>query len=386
VAIAACLAWSALALPAAAAVSGALPEPVAGCLGTHGDRAPRATPWAQRALDYQSVWQFSQGRGITVAVIDSGVDDNPQFGHRVTVGRTFAAAQAGPPAGDCVGHGTSVAGIIAAAPRSGVAFAGVAPRARILSFKVTNVEQNFASGAVADAITNAVNDHVQIINLSLAAPNTSQLRAAVNRAEQHNIIVVAAAGNDGSTPGTGPVYPAAYPGVLSVGAVDAGGDLASFSDTHTPVSVTAPGVDITATYPGEFPDSYAAGIQGTSFATPFVAGVAALVWARFPDYTAAQVAARIEETADGAAGQGTGNGLVNPVQAVTAVLPASLGTARQATRQEHVPVNAASPNRSQTAVAVRVTAGAFGLAALVAASAVVISAGRRRRWRPAGQA
>jgi membrane-anchored mycosin MYCP len=424
-AIASCLvAWSALAVPAAAATAsgtpahkasttkasttkkkgksgtthkssgnggvsspgGPLPQPVAGCLGMHGNPAPRGTPWAQQALDYQSVWQFTQGAGVTVAVIDSGVDANSQFGDRVVAGQTFAAAQAGPIDGDCVGHGTSVAGIIAAAPKSGISFAGVAPQAKILSFKVTNVEQDFASGPVADAIVDAVDDHASVINLSLAAPNTAQLRSAVDLALRHNVVVVAAAGNDGSTPGTGPVYPAAYPGVLSVGAVDASGDLADFSDTHTPVSVTAPGVNITATYPGVFPDSYTAGIQGTSFATPFVAGVAALVRARYPNLTAAQVTARIEETADGAAGPGTGNGLVNPVQAVTAVLPASMNTVQTTTRQQHVSVNRASPDRSETVVAVAVTAGAFGMAALVIAVAAVITAGRRRRWRPDGQA
>src|ERR1700691_5585104 len=121
-AIASCLvAWSALAVPAAAATAsgtpahkasttkkkgksgtthkssgnggvsspgGPLPQPVAGCLGMHGNPAPRGTPWAQQALDYQSVWQFTQGAGVTVAVIDSGVDANSQFGDRVVAGQT----------------------------------------------------------------------------------------------------------------------------------------------------------------------------------------------------------------------------------------------------------------------------------------------------------
>ena len=365
--------------------SGPLPQPVAGCLGMHGNPAPHGTPWAQQALDFQSVWQFTQGRGVTVAVIDSGVDANPQFGDRVIVGPTFADAQAGPKNGDCVGHGTSVAGIIAAEPKAGIAFAGVAPQAKVLSIKVTNVEQNFLAGAVADAIIVAVNDGASVINLSLAVKNTPRLQSAVDFAERHNVVVVAAAGNDGTTPGTGPVYPAAYPGVLSVGAVDQSGDLASFSDTQTPVSVTAPGVNITATYPGEFPDSYVAGIQGTSFATPFVAGVAALVRSRYPADTAAQVVQRIEETADGAAGPGTGNGLVNPVQAVTAVLPVSVNAARTTTKQEHVSVAVASPDHGETVMAIAITGGAFGMTALVIAVGAVIAAGRRRRGQSYGQ-
>jgi subtilisin family serine protease len=190
------------------------------------------------------------------------------------------------------------------------------------------------------------------------APAVSPWRAtSVAFALTSNVVVVAAAGND-SQSGTGPFYPAAYPGVLSVGAVAPDGALASFSDMHTPVSVTAPGVNITSTYPGTFPEAYDPADNGTSFSTAFVSGVVALVRSYYPQLDQAQVVVRIEATADGAAGPGTGHGLVNPVQAVTAVLPtADLsgapadgsgspgGTAKADGHAMHVTITRAAPRR-----------------------------------------
>ena len=392
------LATPARATPALAALAG-LPGPVAGCPGTHGIAAPEGAPWAQQALSFSTVWPLTQGAGVTVAVVDSGVDANPQFGDRVTVGPELAGATFGaPPDADCVGHGTSVAGIIAAAPVAGISFAGVAPEAGILSVKITNSD-TFPGQVAAEAIRDAVNLGANVINLSLATNvSTPALQAAVQFAQARNVVVVAAAGNDSAQGLVGPFYPAAYPGVLSVGAVGPDGSLASFSDTRTPVSVTAPGVDVTSAYPGTFPESYNPGDNGTSFATAFVSGVAALVRASYPDLDEAQVVARITATADGPAGSGTGHGMVNPVQAVTAVLPAPMlagaagaqpasGTANPASGPAgpgaQVPITrAAGPDRAGREVAVSVAAGAAGLTVLVVAAALVIPAGRRRRWRP----
>src|ERR1700742_2477562 len=126
---------AALAAPASAAAArplSVLPQPSAGCPGTSAVAAPKTTPWAQQALGFASVWPLTRGAGVTVAVADSGVDANPQFGDRVLAGPDLAPAPAGLAAGavadaDCVGHGTSVARIIAAAPVAGVSFTGVAP-------------------------------------------------------------------------------------------------------------------------------------------------------------------------------------------------------------------------------------------------------------------
>ena len=367
-----------------------LPNPTQQCAPTPKHPPQTGTPWAQQVLDYPSVWPFSEGAGVTVAVIDSGVDANPKFGDRVSVGNTFANASSGPAWGDCAGHGTEVAGIIAAAPGSSNAFEGVAPQAKVLSIKVSNSEdQGISSTTLASAIVEAVQAGAKVINVSIDTPGDDPaLRSAVDYALANNVVVVAAVGNDvqktnpdgTTTTQTGPFYPANYQGVLSVGAVDDDGNLAPFSDTKTNVSVTAPGVNVTSTFPGSSGDAYAAD-DGTSFAAPFVSGLAALLLSRFPHMSAAQVVQRIEETADGSTGVGTGNGLVNPVQAVTAVVPSGPAPTTSA-RPAAVSVDRATPNRSEKTVALSLAGGAFGAALLVIAAALVIPAGRRRRWRP----
>jgi hypothetical protein len=115
--------------------------------------------------------------------------------------------------------------------------------------------------------------------------------------------------------------------VLSVGAAGPGGALASFSDRRTPVGVIAPGVNVTSAYPGTFPDAYNQDQSGTSFAAAYISGVVALVRATHPRLNPAQVVARIEATARGSTGPGTGYGMVDPVRAVTAVLPGDPATA-----------------------------------------------------------
>jgi type VII secretion-associated serine protease mycosin len=333
-------------------------------------------------LSYPSVWRLTEGGGETVALIDSGVDANPQLNGRVVVGQTLANAPSGPANGDCVGHGTLAAGLIAASSENG-GMGGMAPQATIYSEKVTNSE-SVNVDTLATAINDAVAAHVRVISMSVAsAQGDGNLAAAVQNALSNNIVVVAAAGNDtlnqkGQVTKAGPFYPASYPGVLSVGAVDDTGALADFSDQKSQVGVTAPGVDVTSTYPGANGDSYAAD-AGTSFATPLVAGLAALVRARYPQLSAAQVVQRIEETADGNEGPGTGYGLINPVQALTAVIPAT-GKSQSAA----VTINRPATNGTQKEITLALTGGAVAIVAIVLAAAVVIPAGRRRRWRPGG--
>jgi membrane-anchored mycosin MYCP len=378
---------AALTAPALAATDPGtpLPGPAGDCPSTRGVAAPRSVPWAQQALGFTNVWSLTRGAGVTVAVIDSGVDTNPQFGNRFTEGLNLAPATMGVPAGaDCVGHGTSVASVVAAAPVAGVAFAGVAPAASVLSIKITNSD-SFPGALAAQAIRAAVAAGAQVINLSLATTvSTPELASAVAFAQSSNVVVVAAAGNDSSSSGSGPFFPAAYPGVLSVGAVAPDGSLAGFSDTHTPVSVTAPGVGVTAAYPGDFPRSYNPASNGTSFATAFVSGVVALVRSAHPDLTQSQVVSRITATADGGSGPGTGHGLVNPAQAVTAVLPSSGSASPPPARSGGaVQINRAPrPDRAASSIALPIAAIAAGVAALVVAAALIVPAGRRRHWRP----
>jgi membrane-anchored mycosin MYCP len=359
---------------AARGVLGGLPGPVAGCPVQRGAAAPAVPPWPQKELGFSSVWNRTRGAGVTVAVVDSGVDANPQFGNRVIPGPDLVAGTRPhiPPGADCLGHGTAVASIIAAAPAKGISFTGVAPAARILSIKISGTE-TFPTSATPQGIMDAVQFGADVINLSLATPDdVPALRHAVEYALKHNVVVVAAAGNDLPQQGTGPYYPAAYPGVLAVGAAGPGGVLAPFSDQRSPVAVTAPGVNVTTAFPGTFPDAYDPAQSGTSFAAAFVSGVAALVRAAHPSLTAAQVVARIEATARGSTGPGTGRGLVDPVRAVTAVLPAGTATRPGGTSQ-------AGPGGQATSAVTRgVIAGSFGLLVVVVVTAGLLIARRRR--------
>jgi membrane-anchored mycosin MYCP len=349
-----------------------MPRPSANCPAQLGVSRLSGEPWAQQALGFSSVWHLTRGQGVTVAVVDSGVDYTPQLAGRVShIDLTGQGPQ------DCVGHGTAVASIIAAsdARDRGVPFYGVAPDARILSVKV-NTGENGYSSLLAAGIRDAATDGAKVINVSVqTAGSTRALAAAVAYALSRNAVVVAAAGND--NPGSnvvGPFYPAAYPGVLSVGAVDQSGALTSFTDTRTPVSVTAPGEDIASAWPGGFnPDN-----DGTSFATAFVSGEAALVRSAYPYLSAAQVVSRIEATADGNTGAHTGDGMIDPVQAVTAVLTSPPPAAPAVPRPVTVPRGPATSSVTR-AIAFSVAGGGAAAAAAVAIAAAVIPQCKRRR-------
>jgi type VII secretion-associated serine protease mycosin len=322
-------------------------------------------------------WAVSQGHGITVAVVDSGVDYSPQL-----AGRVSAIDLTGQGPRDCVGHGTAVASLIAAsdARARGIPFYGVAPAARILSVKVNTGETGF-SRLLAQGIRDAATAGAQVINVSVqTAVSSPALRSAVVFAQRRDAVVVAAAGNDNPGSGVGPYYPASYPGVISVGAVDQAGTLASYTDRKTRVSVTAPGANVASAWPG----GYNPANQGTSFAAAFVSGVTALVRAAYPRLTAAAVIRRVEATADGPAGAHTGAGLVNAVQAVTGVLPEPAVSPAAAPQPVAIP-RPARPNPFTRALALSITGGALAVAILVAVAAYVIPRGRRRHWRPAGQ-
>jgi membrane-anchored mycosin MYCP len=326
--------------------------------------------WAQTQLNYTALWSLGgRGAGQRIAVIDTGVNPEPSaFGSRLRAGADLVQS-GGDGLSDCDGHGTVVAGIIAAAPDSSTGFAGVAPSASLISIRQSSLDfgirnakqsagQNVAgtTASLAGAIMFAARSGADVINISEASCRPGNAAAdagvrAVQRAVDYAInvkdaVVVAAAGNVDSSsdcktqnvPGAGPQtipVPASVPGVLAVGAVDKTGAPAAFSLAGTWVGVAAPGVDIVATNP--LPDSTGqinkfitssgvAPVQGTSFATPYVAGLVALVRNRYPDLDAAQVVRRIERTAvhpaaNGARNDFVGYGMIDPEAALTAVLP-----------------------------------------------------------------
>jgi membrane-anchored mycosin MYCP len=344
-----------------------------------------STPWAQTALDFEDVWRLGdEGQGVTVGVIDSGIDYNSQL-----AGRVSAIDVTGSGIQDCVGHGTAVAGIIAASDQvntTGNPFTGVAPDANILSVKVADADSTNSNDpqltgdavTLSEGIVDAVERGATVLNISIVSSNSPELAAAVQFAEDHNVVVVAAGGNDFAGGPTGPFYPASYPGVISVGPLDSDGSLSDFADSKTLESVTAPGDTVTSIEPNGFNDL----LQGTSFATPFVAGVAALVRAFYPTMSAAQVVARIEATADGPTTSITGNGMVNPLQAVQAVLPFSANPDASPTPANLQPFPVSRPvppDQGTIDAAMWTTVGAITAAALVAIGGVVITQARRRR-------
>ncbi|MEV6982945.1 S8 family serine peptidase [Sphaerisporangium sp. NPDC051017] len=333
--------------------------------------------WAQRRLAFTGVWPLTRGEGVTVAFVDTGVDPrHPQLDVAKSVDLTGTTPL------DCVGHGTAVAGIIAGSDRKDVPFAGVAPKARLISIKQANGDRGDVA-LLAEGIRRAADLGADVLNVSIQTTDQPDLKSAVEYALANDVMIVAAAGNVQQQDGTVvPAYPAAYEGVLSVGAAGPDGRRTNFSNAATPVSVLAPGENITSTWPGA---AYEQDLDGTSYAAPFVAGVAALVRARHPELDNVRVRRRIELTADGASGSGTGAGMVNPLLAVSEILPSevvALAPARPDPLPSGIVAKPAPPDHEAMARAGGIALGAVGAAALVTAVSLVIPLGRRRGWKP----
>ncbi|MFD0902542.1 S8 family serine peptidase [Actinomadura sediminis] len=340
-------------------------------------------PWPQQRLDFEQAWQATRGKGVTVAVVDSGIEANhPQLKGKVAKSHDATKTTAG----DCFGHGTQVAGIIAATDmrRQNVPFVGVAPQVKLLNAKFTTGESTNDNTLLPKAIDWAVDNGADVVNVSARAPDTTALRAAVEKAKREDVLIVAAAGNvaQDQRGKESAAYPASYEGVLSVAAVDEAGTIADFSNIKSRIDVSAPGQNIISTVG----DGYIGGLQGTSYGAPYAAGVAALVRARHPNLNHQQVINRILITAEGGNGTGSGHGMISPMQAVTAVIPPNAKpSAQQAVNSARGTVDIARPapvdHRSRT-IGLAVAGGALVLGLLVAFAGAVIPLGRKRGWKP----
>lgn len=288
--------------------------------------------WHLSYLDVDSAHRHSQGEGVVVAVPDTGVNPHPDLRRNLLPGIDLIERS---PDGrqDTHGHGTEMAGLIAAHGRSdGTGALGIAPKARVLPIKAIYDESD--TGAVdednylAVAVERAAASGAKVISISASGPFRFRLERAIKAAIAANVVVVAGVGNWPDD--TRVTYPAKMEGVIAVGGVDRNGRVADISTRGPEVDIVAPCVDV---YSTSFDSRYRGG-TGTSNSTAIVAGAAALVRAKFPDLSAEEVAHRLTATAvdKGPPGHDEqyGHGVVDLVAALTADVP-PLATPRSPT-------------------------------------------------------
>ncbi|WP_184179364.1 type VII secretion-associated serine protease mycosin [Micromonospora parathelypteridis] len=284
----------------------------------------RDEQWQLDELQAETAWRSSTGRGVTVAVVDSGVDGtHPDLVGQVLPGQDLVGPDggAGP---DPVGHGTTVAGLIAGRSDDKRGAVGLAPDARILPVRVLDEDNRYDDALiVAQGVRWAVDHGARVINLSLGGSGDSPaLAAALDYAFVRDVVVVACTGNLATSTSTKVWYPAREPGVIAVAGLERSSDnLWSGSITGRATVLTAPATGLVGAKP---PDGYWR-VQGTSFAAPLVAATAALVRSRYPQMPAGEVVNRLLATARDLGPTGRddrfGYGMVDPVAALTAQVP-----------------------------------------------------------------
>lgn len=277
--------------------------------------------WDMRQIGMETAWDQAKGENIVIALIDTGVDaSHPELAGRLLAGYDFANDDGDP--GDDNGHGTHVAGILAAVGDNGIGIAGMAWQAKILPLKVLDAKGDGSYFNIIRAIRYAADHGARIINLSLGGSfSDPNLQEAARYARTRGCLVVAAAGNQGGAL----LYPAAYDEVLAVAATDDRQRRPSYSNYGAEVDLAAPGGTQSAGIYSLAPSGGYTTLFGTSMAAPHVSGLAALIWSAASALTADQVAGIMKETAlkvgtmpYNAAGwnQELGYGLINALAAL----------------------------------------------------------------------
>lgn len=363
----------------------------------------RDKQWALNVFSVKDIWAESQGEGVTVAVVDSGVDANhPDLTGQVLKGKDFTGGENAHE--DIVGHGTGMASLIAGhghgvGNESGVK--GLAPKAKILPLRTlqTRADRNLDETWGA-AVRYAVDHGAKVVNLSFGNDGGKTLsdgRQAIAYAQAHDVVVVAAAGNDGSIAVS---EPAALPGVVAVGAVDKNANAWDGSNSGKGLTLMAPGADIVSANSNRSP-KYGVS-DGTSDATAYVSATAALVRAKYPNLSAGQVINRLIKSASFLHHKGLkapdeeyGYGIVRPYTALTMSIPKGarenpLGQIHLAGETVRGNGSAASQpenkNGSSSMGAVILLIGVIGLGAVIAAVTAVAVSRRRRNSMNGGPA
>ncbi|MEU8885427.1 type VII secretion-associated serine protease mycosin [Streptomyces hydrogenans] len=376
---------------------------------TYPSKKYEGRPWSLQRVQLDELWAQSTGKGVRVAVIDTGVDvRNPQLAKAVDArsGINLIPKEAKDANGyklkrgkengttDTVGHGTKVAGIIAARPAKGTGFVGLAPDATIIPIQQNDADGNGTTTTLATAIRHAIAKKADVINISQDTANavkpTPLLEQAVKAALDQDIVVVASAGNDGLGGNVKATYPASYEGVLAVAASDRNNERAQFSQSGDFVGIAAPGVDMVSTVPG---GGHCAD-NGTSFSAPYVAGLAALIKAKHGTWTQEQIVAQIQQTAErSVAGHDrlVGWGVVDPVRALTEDdKPLEKPVASEGVTRAEAPTPAAvhlgeTPEQRAARLATYVVVSGGVLVAAIAGTAIALRDHRRRRAALAGR-
>ncbi len=277
------------------------------------DTGSSSWQWYLDALGADEAWEVTRGDPeVVVAVLDSGVRRT----HAELAGRVedWSSCGMADPNGASA-HATRVAGLIGAAV-DGVGVAGLGWSTTVADVAVLQVTDGLLLAREADVVAalRCVADRgVEVVNMSFAGGRSDALQEAVEHARRRDVVMVAAAGNDRATDSLR--YPAAYDGVLAVGAVDATGAVTPFSNTGDWVDLFAPGHDL-LTLGADSDRDYDSGVSGTSFSSPLVAATAALVRAEHPEWTAAEVLARLRRA--GRATPGSRHGTLAADVAATA--------------------------------------------------------------------
>nr|WP_316959270.1 type VII secretion-associated serine protease mycosin [Streptomyces sp. TRM68367] len=286
----------------------------------------RDAQWPLTVYDAEKVWKTSEGAGVTVAVIDSGVDaSHPDLAGQVLPGKDFTGG--GNAHKDEDGHGTGMASLIAGHGHgvdnsSGVM--GLAPKAKILPVRTWTTPNTLKSDDWAAGVRYAVDQGASVINLSLndsSAYPGSKAAKAIEYAQAKDVVVVAGTGNDAGTVN----YPAALPGVVAVSAVDKALNFWSKSNTGN-VTVAAPGVETPQADPTSRSGYVVA--DGTSGSTAYVSAIVALLRSKYPDLTAGQIINRLVKSASFLQHEGKkapdkelGYGIARPGTALTMDIP-----------------------------------------------------------------